>query len=290
MKNFFSIIILCICCLTGCKQELKSTNIVESKQPLVSNSKEEGVLMLNKFYSLFYFDDNVKIDQTKIKLFISETLLNKIDSLRNDGNNIVLDYDPFIKGQDYNGESIKKTLEIIPLKNKNQFRASFILFGNKNEKRTNVDYLLIKNKQEKLVIGSIINDKYLNIVDLSHTSILDKKLIDVENKDLQIENKWIGVYKGSFLQFKEEYNDPRSWATVYIYVSKDSLSYELHSLKEENSKLELIDKAANFLIFKMENGNTLKISNINNDGRYALEGSQMVKLIKDKSSLDLTKE
>jgi hypothetical protein len=290
MKKIFSIIILCICCLTGCKQELKSKNILESKQPLVSNGKQEGILMLNKFYSLFYFDDNIKIDQTKIKLFISEKLLNKIDSLRNDGNNIVLDYDPFIKGQDFNGESIKKTLTITPLQEKNQFRASFTLFGNENEKRINIDYLLIKNNQGKLVIGSIINDKYLNIIDLSHTSILDKKLIDVENKDLEIENKWIGLYKGSFLHFKEEYNDPRSWATVYIYVSKDSLSYELHSLKEENSKLELIDKKKKSLTFKMENGNTLKISSINNDGKYILEGTQIVKLIDGESSLDLTKE
>lgn len=105
-----------------------------------------------------------------------------------------------------------------------------------------------------------------------------------------IENKWIGIYKGSFLQFKEEYNDPRSWATVYINISKDSLIYELHSLREEKSKLELINKETNSLIFKMKNGNTLKISNINNRGKYILEGSQIVKLIAGKSSLDLTKE
>jgi len=289
MKFYFYIIALCVC-FTGCKEKLESNNIEESNYSLVSNDNQEEILILNKFYSLFYFDDNIKIEQTKIKLFISEKLLNKIDSLRNDGNNIVLDYDPFIKGQDYNGESIKKTLTITPLQEKNQFRASFILFGNENEKRINIDYLLIKNNQGKLVIGSIINDKYLNIIDLSHTSILDKKLIDVENKDLQIENKWIGVYKGSFLQFKEEYNDPRSWATVYIYVSKDSLAYELHSLKEENSKLELIDKEKKSLTFKMENGNTLKISSINNDGKYILEGTQIVKLINDESSLHLTKE
>lgn len=289
MKKYVVFTVYMIC-LSGCKQELKSTDTVKSNHSLESTDKEEGISMLNKFYSLFYFDDNVKIDQTKIKLFISETLLNKIDSLRNDGNNIVLDYDPFIKGQDFNGESIKKTLRITPLQEKNQFRASFILFGNENEKRINIDYLLIKNNQGKLVIGSIINDKYLNIIDLSHTSILDRKLIDVENKDLQIENRWIGLYKGSFLQFKEEYNDPRSWATVYIYVSKDSLSYELHSLKEENSKLELIDKEKKSLTFKMENGNTLKISSINNDGKYILEGTQIVKLIDGESSLDLTKE
>lgn len=289
MKNFLCIIALCVC-LSGCKEELKSANIIKSKHFLVSNDKEEGGVMLNEFYSLFYFDDNIKINQAKIKLFISEKLLNKMDSLRNDHDNIVLDYDPFIKGQDYNGESIKNTLKITPLKNKNQFRASFILFGNKNEKRTNVDYLLIKNKQNKFVIGSIINDKYLNVIDLGNTSISNKKPIDVENIDLQIENKWIGIYKGSFLQFKEEYNDPRSWSTVYVYITKDSLTYELHSLKEENSKLELIDKATNSVTFKMENGNTLKISNINNGEKYTLEGSQMVKLIKDMSSLELTKE
>ena len=246
--------------------------------------------MLNKFYSMFYFNDNIKIDQTKIKLFISANLLNKIDSLRSDDDNIVLDYDPFIKGQDYNGESIKNTLEITPLKNKNQFRVSFILFGNKDEKRTNVDYLLIKNKDDKFIISSIINDKFLNIIDLGHTSISNKQIINREDTESQIENKWIGIYKGSFLQFKEEYNDPRSWATVYINISKDSLTYELHSLRAENSKLVLIDKETNSLTFKMDNGNTLKISNVNNGKKYTLDGSQIAKLIKEKSVLDLTRE
>ncbi len=258
MKFYFYIITVCIC-FRGCKEKLESNNIGESKYSLISNNNQEGVLMLNKFYASFYFDDNIKIDQTKMRLFISEKLLNRIDSLRSNDDNIILNYDPFIKGQDFNGESIKNSLEIIPLKNKNQFRASFILFGNKNEKRTNVDYLLTKNKEDKFLISSIVNDRYLNIIDLGQPFISNKNMINRENTDLQIENKWIGIYKGSFLQFKEEYNDPRSWATVYINISKDSLTYELHSLKAENSKLVLIDKETNSLTFKMENGNTLKI-------------------------------
>lgn len=121
-------------------------------------------------------------------------------------------------------------------------------------------------------------------------SIVNKSLVDVKNKASQIDNKWIGIYKGSFLQFKEEYNDPRSWATVYINISKDSLTYALHSLREENSKLELIDKETNSLTFKMENGNTLKISNIKSGEKYTLEGLQIAKLIDEKFILDLTKE
>ncbi|WP_180904113.1 hypothetical protein, partial [Flavobacterium chungangense] len=142
------------------------------------------------------------------------------------------------------------------------------------------------NNRLILKLGSGYDDINLNIGD-SFILPLKENLGHTESP---IENKWFGVYKGSFLQFKEEYNDPRSWATVYINISKDSIIYELHSLKEENSKLELIDKATNSVTFKMENGNTLKISNINNRGKYILEGSQIVKLIAGKSSLDLTKE
>ena len=40
----------------------------------------------------------------------------------------------------------------------------------------------------------------------------------------------------------------------------------------------------------MDNGNTLKISNVNNGKKYTLDGSQIAKLIKEKSVLDLTRE
>ncbi|MBZ4043830.1 hypothetical protein [Flavobacterium hibisci] len=142
------------------------------------------------------------------------------------------------------------------------------------------------NNKLILKLGSGYDDINLNISDSFILPIKD----NLGHKESQIEDKWFGIYKGSFLQFKEEYNDPRSWATVYINITKDSLIYELHSLREESSKLELINKETNSLTFKMNNGSTLKISNINNGEKYILEGSQMVKLIKDESSLDLTKE
>jgi len=142
------------------------------------------------------------------------------------------------------------------------------------------------NNRLILKLGSGYDDINLNIGDSFILPLKD----NLGHTESQIENKWFGVYKGSFLQFKEEYNDPRSWATVYINISKDSIIYELHSLKEENSKLELIDKATNSLTFKMNNGSTLKISYINNDRKYTLEGSQIDKLIDKKSILDLTKE
>ncbi len=142
------------------------------------------------------------------------------------------------------------------------------------------------NNRLILKLGSGYDDINLNIGDSFILPLKD----NLGHTESQIENKWFGVYKGSFLQFKEEYNDPRSWATVYINISKDSIIYELHSLKEENSKLELIDKATNSLTFKMNNGSTLKISYINNDRKYTLERSKIDKLIDKKSILDLTKE
>ncbi|MFK7050823.1 hypothetical protein FLACOL_02417 [Flavobacterium columnare] len=287
MKKVIQIIVLSFFFLT-CKKNPNSENLnnIYSKDSLVvENDSVQGILMLNEFYSKFYFDDNIKIDNEQLKSYLSEKIKFKIDSLRNE-ENYVLDYDPFIKGQDYNGESIKKTLKIISLDNKNQFRVSFRLFDNKNEQRVNVDYLLEKDDSGKILINSILNDKYLNLT----TSNSRKSLSNSENiGDLKIIN-WIGTYNGTFLRLKDESSDPRGWANFNIKIDKNFQDFYLFSyVEEKKSKLKLINTNNDELIFRMDDNNTIKIKK-DKKSKYTLESSYIDSLTGKKNILLLEKK
>ncbi len=145
----------------SCKQEPESvkSNTIDT---LKINNSEKAIQALTEFYVLFYGSDKPLNDKNKMKNYVSERILKKIDSLTSNEKNLILDYDPFIKGQDYDGDVIKKTLKIEPLKNENEYRISFLLFDDKNEKRTYVDVLLKKDKNKNFLIYSILNDEYLN--------------------------------------------------------------------------------------------------------------------------------
>jgi hypothetical protein len=89
----------------------------------------------------------------KQNLFLSNELIKKIDSLNSDPDNIILDYDPFIQGQDYDGKSIQNSFKV-EFKN-NSFYVSFIAFENSNY---TVIYDLIKDEKNDIKINNILND------------------------------------------------------------------------------------------------------------------------------------
>lgn len=126
----------------------------------------QGIKTLKEFYFKVYGNDTISISSMEDlqRKFVSERLLKRIDSLSEE-DNYVLDYDPFIQGQDYLGEVIKKTLKVKPLKNQNEYRVSFFLFDEKNEKEKNIDFLLKKDNNGNFIIYSIINNEYLNFND-----------------------------------------------------------------------------------------------------------------------------
>ncbi|WP_294321918.1 DUF3828 domain-containing protein [uncultured Chryseobacterium sp.] len=144
-----------------CKQETKNPHLVVNMVQKNIHS-EEAIKMLKDFYLNFYSSDEPLDKKKSMKDFVSSRVLKRIDSLTKNPENLIIDYDPFIKGQDYNGESIKKSLEIKPLKNDDEYRISFLQFGEKDEARTNIDVLVKKDDSGKLLIYSIINDHHLN--------------------------------------------------------------------------------------------------------------------------------
>ncbi len=76
-----------------------------------------------------------------------------MDSLNSDPENIILDYDPFIQGQDFDGNLIRKSLRIEH--KDNVYTATFELF--EGEKIV-VIYELILENDSKILINKILND------------------------------------------------------------------------------------------------------------------------------------
>lgn len=128
-----------------------------------SNSTiNQGIKMLSEFYLTIYGNEYTDNNEQLKRKYISQPLLNKIESLSNN-EDLILDYDPFIQSQDYSEDVLKKTLKIEPLTKTNEYRVSFLLFGEKDEKRTYIDILLEQTSNGDFLIGSILNDNNLNL-------------------------------------------------------------------------------------------------------------------------------
>jgi len=145
-----------------CKQETKINPHSVTGMVQENTHSKEAIKMLRDFYLNFYSSDEPLDKKKSMKDFVSSRVLKRIDSLTKNPENLIIDYDPFIKGQDYNGESIKKSLEIKPLKNNDEYRVSFLQFGGQDEAKTNIDVLVKKDDSGKFLIYSIINDEHLN--------------------------------------------------------------------------------------------------------------------------------
>ena len=79
-----------------CKQETKNPHLVVNMVQKNIHS-EEAIKMLKDFYLNFYSSDE-PLDKTKsIKDFVSSRVLKRIDSLTKNPENLIIDYDPFIR-------------------------------------------------------------------------------------------------------------------------------------------------------------------------------------------------
>jgi len=165
MKKILYLFILLLI-LASCKNNsAASQNKMTTDTKNLNNDTIQGIKTIKEFYLLRYGSDTLPnhSDRESLKRkFVSDRILNRIDSLNSDGENLIVDYDPFIQGQDYLGHVIRNTLIIRPLANKNEYRVSFLQFGEDQEKRIFVDVLLKKNENGDFLIYSILNDRYLN--------------------------------------------------------------------------------------------------------------------------------
>ena len=202
------IIIFILIAFISCRDKKNANNVATEPTP---TDTEVAIATLKAFYSSVY---NGSLDNQEVlfKQYVSKQLLEKIDELSAD---MTLDYDPFIKGQDFFADVLNSTLKITPLENRNEYRCCFLLFGNTDEKETCVDYLLEKDKDGHFVISKILNDDILagkrdvmpSDDDSDLGKILFRKKVDI-NKD-GIEDRFI-VY---------DLGDDALFATIKIVLS-----------------------------------------------------------------------
>lgn len=163
MKKYFLTLLVFI--LFSCKKNSQTSSLSQSEHiTSVSNkisNNDEAIQIIKNFYLESYTDIFPPNTDKIRRKYVSNKLLNKIHELSSDAENLILDYDPFIKGQDYNASSIASTLQIQALNDHNDYRVSFLLFGNKNEQKTNVDLSIIMHNGTYL-INNILNDVLLN--------------------------------------------------------------------------------------------------------------------------------
>ena len=188
------IIIFILIAFISCRDKKNANNVAAE-----STDTEVAIATLKAFYSSVY---NGSLDNQEVlfKQYVSKQLLEKIDKLSAD---MTLDYDPFIKGQDFFADVLNSTLKITPLENKNEYRCCFFLFGNNDEKETCVDFLLEKDKDGHFVISKILNDDILagkrdvmpSDDDSDLGKILFRKKMDI-NKD-GIEDRFIVYDSGN---------------------------------------------------------------------------------------------
>lgn len=185
------IIIFILIAFISCRDKKNANNVAAE-----STDTEVAIATLKAFYSSVY---NGSLDNREVlfKQYVSKQLLEKIDELSVD---MTLDYDPFIKGQDFFADVLNSTLKITPLENKNEYRCCFLLFGDTDEKETCVDFLLEKDKDGHFVISKILNDDILagkrDVMpsDIQETTIDYKELVQLLKLDCNASNKE-GFYK-----------------------------------------------------------------------------------------------
>ena len=185
------IIIFILIAFISCRDKKNANNVAAE-----STDTEVAIATLKAFYSSVY---NGSLDNREVlfKQYVSKQLLEKIDELSAD---MTLDYDPFIKGQDFFADVLNSTLKITPLENKNEYRCCFLLFGDTDEKETCVDFLLEKDKDGHFVISKILNDDILagkrDVMpsDIQETTIDYKELVQLLKLDCNASNKE-GFYK-----------------------------------------------------------------------------------------------
>lgn len=146
--------------IIGCGNSIQNQNDDGSNRSQQGDIKEkQKIETIREFYLTCYGSDAVPNDKLLPK-YISERLLKRMDSLRSE-EELILDYDPFINGQDFDSEALKKTIKIDKLKDENEYRVSFLLFDFPNEERTHID-LLLEESNGSFLISAILNDELLN--------------------------------------------------------------------------------------------------------------------------------
>ncbi|AUC76029.1 DUF5991 domain-containing protein [Olleya sp. Bg11-27] len=206
IKSIFKYSFIVFFLILSCKKDINNKKALSTNEvvDVIQFSKAEE--RIKEFY-LSYYKNSTTVNDDLLKRFITNRLFEKIQELGN-SEDLILDYDPFIQGQDYRYDVIKKTLKIITSLNKeNELKVSFNRFELENEKPTVVLLSLIK-KGNIYLIDAINNDELLNLEEIKKFSDKNKNTKKGIKKPLntpQVDNKNFGVkdYIGSYSYFSD---------------------------------------------------------------------------------------
>lgn len=156
-----NIIVIIIFLLLSCKNDAQNSKILD--QNSIQNSQKQvqtnQVSMLKEFYNALYCTDE-KVNEEKIfKKYVSRSLLDKINSMTSYPENLILDYDPFLQGQDYDSKTLMASLAIKKLRNKNEVEVRF--FALPDTKETSIVYQLTE-QDNNWKINNILSDEIIN--------------------------------------------------------------------------------------------------------------------------------
>lgn len=210
----------------------KETNKISTSPDTLNSTKV--ISTLKEFYNKAYGSEFPPKDNDFKKKYISKRLLNRIDSLTSDGSNLILDYDPFIRGQDYNYTILNKSLLI--KKDKNDiYDVSFLLFGNKGEKRTQLKYKIVKNKVGEFQIDAILNDNFLSFNNKLQHSVQNETNLSLKavGNDLEIS------YNHQTTKLKNVIYNEMSLSTTYEVLKNNQFIIKYENTASQTKNLEI---------------------------------------------------
>ncbi|MCD8418584.1 DUF3828 domain-containing protein [Tenacibaculum finnmarkense genomovar finnmarkense] len=237
----YTVFLLIISCKKYSKEQNQENNSNNLQEQTYKNKQIETI---REFYLTLYGLESNRTNYELRNKYVSKRILKRMDSLNSE--ELVLDYDPFIQGQDWDIKEMVRTLEIKPLKNNNEYRVSFYLFDFDKEP-TSIDLLLKKEKNGNYLIWSILSDVYLNF------KKRQKSQLTLKNKS---NNKIFKPFNSN--------------CDIYIYTYGDSLFSikEQGSVKLKGKLKKIIDSGYSYYNFENFEGiyynDTLDIENYGN--------------------------
>lgn len=131
-------------------------NSVQNSQ---KQTQTDQLSMLKEFYNALYGTDEPVNDEKILTKYVSKNLLDKMSAMTSDPENLILDYDPFLQGQDYHSKTLMASLVIKQLKNNDEVEVKFSPLP--NTKETRIVYQVIE-QDKNWKINNILSDDIIN--------------------------------------------------------------------------------------------------------------------------------
>jgi len=244
LSIYIPIIFLILSCKKSSADQLN--NSISEKIPVEESiNQATAIKFIEDFYQNNYGTDD--LDDSNFTPFLSQRVKNRIDKLR-DVDNLILNYDPFIKAQDYDPVIISHTLKVHSISGKgDEYNVSFKLFEEQTEPFTNITIKLIE-KDGSYLIDAVKNDQHLSF---KTNTIVDKHNIEKtsnHNVLTGVDPTFYGLYH--LTQDKGKIDDFSSIVIGYsIKIKKDSVLfsgqgyqtnfYDLCTATQENDTLNI---------------------------------------------------